>query len=141
MPKSFVNWGRNQRCTPKHWHQPQVEAELVDIIRKARASESVVRVVGAGHSWTDAVLTKAQAKRLATAAHDGIARAVVPSHLPNDGDLLFAISTGDREIPDAEVSQIGHVAALCVARAIARAVFAATPAPGDLLPCWSEATG
>ncbi|MCA0872538.1 P1 family peptidase [Seohaeicola saemankumensis] len=90
---------------------------------------------------TDAALTKAQAKRIATAAHDGIARAVVPSHLPNDGDLLFATSTGARQIPDAEVSQIGHVAALCVARAIARAVFAATPAPGDLLPCWSESTG
>ena len=43
---------------------------------------------------TDAVLTKAQAKRLAIAAHDGFARALWPSHTPLDGDLVFALSTG-----------------------------------------------
>ena len=42
---------------------------------------------------TDANLTKAQVQRLATSAHDGIARAIVPSHLPYDGDLIFASST------------------------------------------------
>ena len=43
---------------------------------------------------TDAALTKAQCHRLAVAAHDGIARAVVPAHTPFDGDLLFALATG-----------------------------------------------
>ena len=43
---------------------------------------------------TDAGLTKAQARRMALAAHDGIARAVVPSHTPHDGDLVFAAATG-----------------------------------------------
>jgi L-aminopeptidase/D-esterase-like protein len=33
---------------------------------------------------------------------------------------------------------IGHAAALCLSRAIARAVFEATPAPNDLLPCWRD---
>lgn len=93
---------------------------------------------------TDAALTKAQCLRLATAAHDGIARACVPAHSPSDGDLVFALTTGARVLhtPERDLARIGHAAALCLARAIARAVHAATPAPDDLLPCWSsEAAG
>ncbi|AXT27909.1 peptidase S58 family protein [Ruegeria sp. AD91A] len=87
---------------------------------------------------TDAALTKPQCQRLAVAAHDGIARAIVPAHTPGDGDLVFGVSTGARVITsDAEPGVIGHAASLCLARAIARAVFLATPAAGDLLPCWS----
>jgi L-aminopeptidase/D-esterase-like protein len=70
------------------------------------------------------------------AAHDGIARAVVPAHTPHDGDLVFALSTATR--PAGDVMLIGHAAALCLSRAIARAIHAATPAEGDLLPCWSD---
>ena len=84
---------------------------------------------------TDAILTKAQCHRVAVAAHDGIGRATVPAHTPFDGDLVFALSTG-RGAPG-DPLMIGHAASLCLSRAIARAVFAATPATGDLLPCWS----
>ncbi|MDK3071529.1 P1 family peptidase [Sedimentitalea sp. JM2-8] len=89
---------------------------------------------------TDAGLTKAQAKRVATVAHDGIARAIVPSHMPNDGDLIFAVSTNGRQMraPESDIRDIGHAAALCIARAVARAVYHARPAPGDLLPCWAD---
>ena len=87
---------------------------------------------------TDAALTKAQCKRMAVAAHDGIARAIVPAHTPQDGDLVFALSTGARTVTDADLPEIGAVAAHCLARAIARAIFAATPAQGDLLPCWRD---
>lgn len=89
---------------------------------------------------TDATLTKAQCQRLAIAAHDGIARAILPSHSPFDGDLVFALSTGahDPADPDRALGEIGHAAALCLARAIARAVYLARPAPGDILPCWSQ---
>ncbi|MGD9862111.1 MAG: P1 family peptidase [Pseudodonghicola sp.] len=92
---------------------------------------------------TDAALTKAQCQRMATAAHDGIARACVPAHSPSDGDLVFALTTGARPLyaPERDLSRIGHAAALCLARAIARAVHAATPAPDDLLPCWSQTAG
>ena len=83
---------------------------------------------------TDAGLTKAEATRLAVAAHDGIARAVVPSHTPLDGDLVFAVSTGRREL-GAALPLLCHAAATCLARAIARAAWLARPAPGDLLPC------
>ena len=88
---------------------------------------------------TNVSLTQAQAQRMAIAAHDGIARAVVPSHTPFDGDLVFAAASGARPAPadDAELLAIGHAASLCLARAIARGVFHATPEPGDSLRCWS----
>ncbi|MFT6090081.1 P1 family peptidase [Sulfitobacter sp.] len=87
---------------------------------------------------TDATLTKAQCKRMAVAAHDGIARATVPAHTPHDGDLVFALSTADHEVDDLMLPLIGHAASLCLARAIARAAYEATPAPNDLLPCWRD---
>lgn len=92
---------------------------------------------------TDAALSKAQCQRMAIAAHDGIARATVPAHSPGDGDLVFGLSTMAHAPDNAEQSltQIGHAAALCLSRAIARAVHAARPEPGDLLPCWSDAAG
>jgi D-aminopeptidase len=90
---------------------------------------------------TDAVLTKPQATRLATAAQDGIARALVPAHTPHDGDLVFAVSTGQTELPEGGALALGHLAALCLSRAIARAVFLARPAPGDRLPCWADRFG
>ncbi len=99
----------------------------------ARANTTIAIVA------TDATLSKAQCHRVATAAHDGIARACVPAHTPNDGDLVFALATGAR--PAADVLLTGHAAALCLSRAIARAVFAATPADNDVMPCWRTANG
>jgi L-aminopeptidase/D-esterase-like protein len=43
---------------------------------------------------TDAVLTKPQANKLATMAHDGLARCIDPVHTMADGDTLFALATG-----------------------------------------------
>jgi D-aminopeptidase len=92
---------------------------------------------------TDAILTRAQAQRMATAAHDGMARALVPSHTPFDGDLIFAIATGQRPLRDPHTDPfvLGHAAACCLARAIARAIYAATPAPCDLQPTWASTWG
>jgi D-aminopeptidase len=88
---------------------------------------------------TDARLTKAGAQRMAVAAQDGIGRAIVPAHTPFDGDLVFAVSHGDR---DGDQFLLGHAAACVLARAIARAVYHARPMPGDLQPCWiSRASG
>lgn len=89
---------------------------------------------------TDALLSKAQCKRVAMMAHDGIGRACVPAHSPGDGDLVFAMSTDEHvlETPDRDLAMIGHAAALCLTRAIARGVYHATPAPNDLLPTWRD---
>ncbi|MCX7644497.1 MAG: P1 family peptidase [Rhodobacteraceae bacterium] len=92
---------------------------------------------------TDAALTQAQATRMAVAAQDGIARALVPAHTLLDGDLVFAAATGARPLSDplADAFRLGHAAAACLARAIARAVYEARPAPGDPLPCWRDRFG
>ena len=90
---------------------------------------------------TDAALTQAQATRMAVAAHDGMARAIWPSHSLFDGDLVFAAATGARPLADplSDQFELGHAAALCLERAIARGVCCASPSPGDLLPCWQSA--
>lgn len=88
---------------------------------------------------TDATLDKATCKRLATAAHDGMARAIVPSHTPYDGDLIFAASTARRPAPSDEIAPLlGHFAAVCLSRAIARAIWEATPSPGDALATFRD---
>lgn len=92
---------------------------------------------------TDASLDKAQLKRLAVSAQDGIARAILPSHTPFDGDLVFSLSTGEKPLSESVTTtmQLGHAASICLARAIARAVFSATPEAGDILPCWQQRWG
>ena len=92
---------------------------------------------------TDADLDKAGLLRMATAAHDGMARAIQPSHTPFDGDLVFAASTGARKLADPAVDSylLGHAAACVLSRAIARGVHAASPRPGDLQPCWHDRNG
>lgn len=104
---------------------------------EARANTTIAIVA------TDVALDKAQLKRIAVAAQDGMARALVPAHTPFDGDLVFSLSTGEREAEDPirDLMDIGHAASLCLTRAIARGVFLATPSPGDTLPTWADAWG
>jgi D-aminopeptidase len=92
---------------------------------------------------TDADLTKAQLKRLAVAAQDGIARGASPAHTQVDGDLIFSVSTGAKPIttPVLNVLQLGHAAAACLSRGMARAIYLATPAPHDPVPTWREKWG
>jgi D-aminopeptidase len=77
---------------------------------------------------TDALLTKAQANRLAVTAQDGLARAIMPVHTPLDGDIVFAAATGRRPLADPvfDLMRLGALAAHVVARAVARGVYAAT---------------
>ncbi|MDZ5696459.1 P1 family peptidase [Chelativorans sp. M5D2P16] len=89
---------------------------------------------------TDAKLTKAAARRLAIAAHDGIARAIWPAHTPLDGDLVFALATGHRDMePDpASIVELHAAAAAVMSRAVARGVFLAETAADDPVPVWSQ---
>jgi L-aminopeptidase/D-esterase-like protein len=92
---------------------------------------------------TDADLTKPQAKRLAMIAQTGFARAIYPVHAPLDGDVLFAVATGEKPIdPLVGLTELGMVAANAVARAIARGVYTANalPFPGAL-PAWKDRFG
>lgn len=92
---------------------------------------------------TDAALDKAGCTRMATAAQDGMARALWPSHTPMDGDLIFGISTRDKPLSDllADPLNIGHAASICLARAIARGVYEAQKTPNDTRPTWQDRFG
>jgi D-aminopeptidase len=93
---------------------------------------------------TDAILSKAQIKRLAVMAQDGLARALYPIHTPIDGDIVFAASTRRKPLTDPAVglAELGAVAADTVARAVARGVFEAHPLPfPDALPSWQGLFG
>lgn len=84
---------------------------------------------------TDAVLTKAQATKLAQMAHDGLARTIDPVHTLLDGDTLFALATG-ASARTADLTLLGALAAEATARAVLRAVRAARGLPG--LPAAGE---
>jgi len=95
---------------------------------------------------TDADLTRAQAQKLAGTAHDGIARAVRPVHLLNDGDTVFALATGARPLASEHPLALNEVLAAgadLVTRAIVRAVRAAgsVDGPGGVWPSYEELYG
>lgn len=83
------------------------------------ASNTTIGVIA-----TDALLTKAQAQRLAMAAHDGLARCINPVHTPFDGDTLFALATGDSSEP-ANLLLLATLAAEATARATVNAILSA----------------
>lgn len=94
---------------------------------------------------TDATLDKAQAKRLAVGANAGLARGLRVSHAAMDGDTIFAVATGQRAVTGGlhDIVEIGALAADCLARAIARAVYEAA-VPGSAWrgpPAWRDRFG
>jgi L-aminopeptidase/D-esterase-like protein len=104
--------------------------------RPAEARNTTIACVA-----TDAILTPAQAKRLAVMAQDGLARAIRPIHAPFDGDVVFALATGRRplgELPDYTLARLGALAADTLARAVARGVYEATPWADAYVPCWRD---
>jgi L-aminopeptidase/D-esterase-like protein len=92
---------------------------------------------------TDVALDADETKRLAIMAQDGLARAIRPAHSPFDGDVVFALSTGQIKLASTAirpfaVARLGAVAADVLARAIARGVFAATLPPGMTGRTWRD---
>ncbi len=97
-----------------------------------------------GIAVTDARLTKAQMKRIATMAQDGYALALRPAHAPTEGDIVFAATTGRaKHAPDLrDIAEIGMLAAECLARAVARGVYEAKSLDNAIAPrCWRDVYG
>jgi D-aminopeptidase len=93
---------------------------------------------------TDAILTKAQAKRVAVMAQSGLSRAIYPVHTPLDGDVVFVASTGRRPLSDPllGLTTLGAIAANVVARAIARGVYLSKALPfAGAQPSWQDQFG
>ena len=78
---------------------------------------------------TNARMTKAQARRMALMADDGLARAIYPAHTPSDGDTVFAMATG-RWDGAVNLTVIGALAAEALSEAIVRAATQATASGG-----------
>lgn len=107
---------------------------------KFREQASSVSNTTIGIIATDASLTKAQAKRLAIAAHDGIARALYPAHTPMDGDLIFSVASGGSGIKpkNADWIDLSAHAANVTARAIAKGIYSTSKAKNDLFPTYQN---
>ncbi|RFU84520.1 peptidase S58 family protein, partial [Streptomyces triticagri] len=98
---------------------------------------------------TDAALDRARAQKLAGTSHDGLARAVRPVHLLNDGDTVFTLATGERafsEDPRSELVEVNAVLAAgadVVTRAVVKAVLAAhtVDGPGGHFPSYRDLYG
>jgi L-aminopeptidase/D-esterase-like protein len=94
---------------------------------------------------TDAVLSKVQAKKMAQMAHDGMARAIRPSHTLFDGDTVFCLASGKKELPEAPgffaspqaqaFNELGHAAANCMSRAIISGILSARSLAGMIAFC------
>ena len=82
---------------------------------------------------TDAALTKAQTNKLASMAHDGLARSINPVHTANDGDVMFALATGGAGLAG-HLTVLGALAAEVTARAVLNAVRAARGLPEPAIP-------
>ncbi|GLY66841.1 P1 family peptidase [Amycolatopsis taiwanensis] len=93
----------------------------------------------------DAALSKAECRRLTVAAQDGLARAVRPAHTMYDGDTVFALATGARELPadpalrPFQLNELCSAAARVFARAMVHGLLSAVsaaelPAYRDIWP-------
>ena len=112
---------------------PDVTARAVDPAPDESRLHSLDRLLPGANTTlaviaTTADLDKAEAKRVAMMAHDGLARAIRPAHTPFDGDLVFVLASGAAALGrdaarQAKIARIGSAAADCLARAIARAVY------------------
>jgi L-aminopeptidase/D-esterase-like protein len=100
--------------------------------RKALGATNTTLVV----VMTNAALDKVQATKIAQMAQDGMARAISPVHTQFDGDLVFALSIGQKP---ADLNTLGTAAAQATAGAIVRAVRTAKGLGG--VPSCNELMG
>ena len=120
----------------------KVPADALELRFKGQPVEATATTIAL--VATDAKLTKAECKRLAIMANDGLGRALRPVHAPNDGDTVFAAATGHvtTSMDPAILTEIGSAAADCLARAVARGVYEAKALPfAKALPDWKQRFG
>src|SRR5215475_8415978 len=97
---------------------------IIDAYRAGRGAPSPGQNTTIGVVATNARFDKTQMTKIAEMSHDGLARAINPTHTPSDGDTIFALSTGTSAVPP-NLSAIGALAEEAVSEAILRAVMKA----------------
>ena len=81
---------------------------------------------------TNAKLNKVQTNKLASAAHNGLARTIYPVHTDYDGDTLFALSAGKMPVVNFALLQTAAV------KAVERAVVGAVTSTAGLTVVFDE---
>jgi L-aminopeptidase/D-esterase-like protein len=106
------------RFAPEHWGAAKLNPGA-----EAERTQTTLAIVA-----TDAAITRDEARRLAVMAQDGLARAIRPVHAPVDGDVVFALATGEKTLAEPRaisLSLLGALSADTLARAVARGVHRA----------------
>lgn len=129
-PDTGMIWERDTEIDNEYGNQGNRRVRLPRQLSCPPIANTTIGVVA-----TDAIITKVQARKMAQMAHDGLARAVRPSHTMFDGDTIFCLATGKRELPEIPgvlagdraqaMNEMGHAAAQCMSRAIVRGILAA----------------
>jgi len=129
-PQSGRIWEQGSEIDDEFKGQTRRRVQLPPAEPASPATNTTIGIVA-----TDAILTKVQATKIAQMAHDGLARAIRPAHTMFDGDTIFCLATGQKELPvDTDIypgqqvpalNDIGHAAAECMARAIIHGVLSA----------------
>ncbi len=139
-PATGRPWEIDLEINGEFGHQGKRAVKLPPPPQSGPAKNTTIGVVA-----TDAALTKAQAQKIAQMAHDGIGRAIRPAHTMFDGDTIFCMATGSRNLSEergffsaphaACINEIGHATADCMSRAIIRAILAAESLAGMTAFC------
>jgi L-aminopeptidase/D-esterase-like protein len=137
-PGTGLPWGDPGPAHRLRPPEPAEVAALAELAPKTTVLNTTIGVVA-----SDAALSKSGCRRVAMAAHDGLARAVRPAHSPLDGDTIFALATATAPTPRpvtpvpagfaAELPLLAEVcaaAAVAVERAVVDAVLSATSVAG-----------
>lgn len=129
-PKTGRLWEIDSELGEEFGHQGKRAITLPPFEEASPAKNTTIGIVA-----TDAILTKPQAQKIAQMAHDGLARAIRPAHTMFDGDTIFCLSTGKKELPESSgffevpgaqaINELGHAAADCMSRAIIRGILSA----------------
>ncbi|MEW6187742.1 MAG: P1 family peptidase, partial [Thermodesulfobacteriota bacterium] len=134
-PQTGLPWEWRLEKNGEFGEPDKMAVHLPDPPQPLPAGNTTIGVIA-----TDALLTKAQAQKIAQMAHDGLARAIRPAHTMFDGDTLFCMATGAIDLPRQSgffaapqaqaLNDIGQAAADCMTRAIIRGVLEATSLGG-----------
>jgi L-aminopeptidase/D-esterase-like protein len=129
-PRSGRPWEIRLELAGEFGNQGKRAVTLPQAPLKAPAQNTTIGIVA-----TDAVLSKVQARKIAQMAHDGLARAIRPAHTMFDGDAIFCLATGRRELPVQQgffiaaqaqaLNELGQAAADCMSRAIIHGILSA----------------
>ena len=134
-PKTGELWERGLELNNEFGDQGQRRVKLPPLPEADPGSNTTIAVVA-----TDAVLTKYEAQKIAQMAHDGMARVIRPIHTMFDGDTVFCLGTGKKELHETEgfiagqhpeaLNGLGNAATDCLARAILQAIVSAESLAG-----------